>query len=254
MINILDQKKIGVSFDFEFENLKSLNKSGGSSDCYEVIDNPNIIVMLRSRVKNNYTLSNFINKFRNLLGLSHDNQDITIENNLLDEVKRLNNGVNLLNLYLEEYFLDCNFMLKENPKTQNKTICRIQKRLPANYQSLDDENVLLSISKNPVARMNLKDLIEKIEFMIINSHIAVDILSLGNIAYDPENLKFYLFDADPLITHASKLDEFSADYVVDNRIDNLNFRTVTGKKIYDGMDVTFEHLKYLKSFVERIDR
>lgn len=255
--------------DFEVRDLRRLPNSGGSSDAYEIAGNDDIVAIIRrseigSRVVNQVANTPFLRLLdrtiltRGLLeralsatvkrkeGRHPEEEKVRVREVLEIETERLNNGAHLCKKYLGDSFMECKFIVRDN---QNgfPVIFRVQKKLPANCTNLANERVLQAISLSEPARTNLSLLLANMRGMIEETGIAVDILTLGNIAYDENTSQFYIFDADPLITSRELEEEKSQQYVVESTISNEGFKTATGIETDDCMEVTLEHLRHLQA-------
>lgn len=254
--------------DFEAKDLKRLPYSGGSSDAYEVAGQSDIVAIVRrsevgkeiiAKSRNNPWLK-ILDTTRLTRGLvettldrkvrrrekahTHD-EKAEIRTALEKDAEKLNNGGDLCRQYLGESFMQCKFVVREN---QNgfPVIFRVQKKLPSGCENLADKRTLQKIASSESARSNLLALLGSMRKMIDKTGMAVDILTLGNIAYDESTQRFYIFDVDPLITSTEVEAEKSEKYVVDSAISNKGFKTATGIQTNDCMQVTLEHLRYLE--------
>jgi hypothetical protein len=254
--------------DFETKDLKRLPDSGGSSDAYEIAGQSDIVAIVRrsevgkeitAEARNNPWLRtlDITRLTRGLVETTIDkkvrrrekehtpDEKADIRTALEKEAEKLNNGGDLCRQYLGESFMQCKFVVREN---QNgfPVIFRVQKKLPSGCKNLADKRTLQKIVSSELARENLSALLGSMRKMIDETGMVVDILTLGNIAYDENTQRFYIFDVDPLITSTELEAEKSEKYVVDSTISNQGFKTATGVETNDCMQVTLEHLRYLE--------
>ena len=206
-----------VPYDFDLREMKGTKTHGGSSRIYRIP-------------------GGYIVKEKSLLG----------EATLLENVKRrLENNIRLCEQYLGEFFLRARVVIKPNPEGVI-TIYIIQKELPEKHTTLDPNHWDMVFDEEIKER--LQRMMVGINKMYEETGAMIDLLTLNNVAFSSREKTFYLYDCDPLICTQEKLNELSANLVVESHI-NHEFIATTGNVTRDALEANLENFETLKILV-----